>query len=143
MPIRSITRQGVEWTVWNVVPSLDSRVHVPFQEGNANGWLCLQSASEKRRIVPAPQGWEDWSDEELLRRLEGAMVVQAAPHLVREDIIEAPATASAELRERVEGTISRARDLGERVRRAMDSAGAPPGGGLDWRERGPEPGDDR
>lgn len=140
MPIRSITHGGVEWTIWNVVPSLDSRVHVPLHEGNDRGWLCLQSADEKRRIVPAPDGWEEWTEAELARQLELAVVVQMPPKLPRAHEEDALSVAAGELRERVAGSIQRARDLGERVRQAMDAAGSSEG---DWRERGPDQEDDR
>jgi hypothetical protein len=57
---------GVEWRVWEVFPttantlsvaeanSLRSLSTTPF----ANGWLCFESRSEKRRLAPIPVGWE-------------------------------------------------------------------------------------
>ena len=58
---------GTEWRVWQVLPSpLDAQQEAadfttrmslngtPF----ANGWLCFESAAEKRRLAPIPEGWE-------------------------------------------------------------------------------------
>ncbi len=58
---------GTEWRVWQVLPALldaqrdtaDSMKRMslngtPF----ANGWLCFESSSEKRRLAPIPEGWE-------------------------------------------------------------------------------------
>ena len=57
---------GVEWRVWEVIPSkagvetsarTQSRTSLsstPY----ANGWLCFESGSEKRRLAPIPPGWE-------------------------------------------------------------------------------------
>jgi len=57
---------GVEWRVWSVLPSsnvaamgADSRSAAslkgtPF----ADGWLCFESDTEKRRLTPIPSSWE-------------------------------------------------------------------------------------
>lgn len=56
---------GVEWRVWEVLPSstgraggdthsLPSLKETPF----ADGWLCFESQAEKRRLAPIPVGWE-------------------------------------------------------------------------------------
>jgi hypothetical protein len=58
---------GTEWRVWQILPApLDTQQPAadvmtrmslngtPF----ANGWLCFESASEKRRLAPIPEGWE-------------------------------------------------------------------------------------
>ena len=70
---------GTEWRVWQVLPSLleaqpdtgDVRTRMslrgtPF----ANGWLCFESADEKRRLAPIPEGWE-FLDTPVLERLCG------------------------------------------------------------------------
>ena len=63
---------GTEWRVWQVTPgSMTGRAMVDeMPEELRNGWLCFQSASEKRRLSPMPRAWENRSDEELdvLRR---------------------------------------------------------------------------
>jgi hypothetical protein len=57
---------GVEWRVWEVFPS-----RAPSEMGTgeltrsslkdtafAHGWLCFESATDKRRLAPIPRGWE-------------------------------------------------------------------------------------
>jgi hypothetical protein len=131
MPLRTLVHDGTEWTVWNVVPSLETRVHLPLAPATGAGWLCFQSATEKRRITPVPPGWEDWPDEELLERLQAAAVVAAAP----------PLSSVDSQHDQVGETMRRARDLGERVRRATQPEAIPNSDG--WRERGPDEDEDR
>lgn len=77
---------GLEWRVWDVLPTTavsDAAVaaltgslqHTAF----ANGWLCFESVSEKRRLAPIPQGWE-FNDPQLLEQLRQ----RATPVLDRE-----------------------------------------------------------
>ena len=56
----------------------DSRVSV--QPGLENGWLCFQSADERRRFAPIPADWIDFPDNVLRSLLEGATPVR----LIRE-----------------------------------------------------------
>ena len=68
---------GTEWRVWEVLPHVlngqpdasDTLTRMslngtPF----ANGWLCFESPSEKRRLAPIPTGWEGL-DPPLLEQL--------------------------------------------------------------------------
>jgi hypothetical protein len=78
MALRSFHSQdGTLWNVWNVVPTL---VHndrkVALSTGMTSGWLCFESGGVKRRIVPAPDGWEEWSDDELDSALATAQAVE-------------------------------------------------------------------
>ena len=75
---------GVEWRVWEVIPSraaigtsavTQSRTSLsstPY----ANGWLCFESDSEKRRLAPIPSGWELGSPGEISELLLQATPVQ-------------------------------------------------------------------
>ena len=60
---------GTEWQVWSVVPGEHSewpehaRKHLP--DAMAEGWLCFESAGEKRRLHPLPPGWDERGDDEL------------------------------------------------------------------------------
>ena len=50
----------------------------------SGGWLCFESATEKRRLVPVPPGWQCMSDrglEELCAR--ATAVAKSARHVVR------------------------------------------------------------
>lgn len=59
-------RKGVEWRVWEVFPSRspspkksDSLSESRLKDSAyANGWLCFESESEKRRLAPIPAGWD-------------------------------------------------------------------------------------
>lgn len=74
---------GVEWRVWEVVPSraaigtsavAQSRTSLsatPY----ANGWLCFESPVEKRRLAPIPAGWELGDPVDIAQLLEQATPV--------------------------------------------------------------------
>jgi hypothetical protein len=57
---------GVEWRVWEVIPSRAAIETSPRTKSRtslqstpyANGWLCFESTEEKRRLAPIPDGWE-------------------------------------------------------------------------------------
>jgi hypothetical protein len=57
---------GVDWRVWEVYPSrapkptsADSLSRSSLKETPyANGWLCFESTTVKRRLAPIPTGWE-------------------------------------------------------------------------------------
>lgn len=57
---------GVEWRVWEVIPSKAGIDTSPRTQSRtslsstpyANGWLCFESSIEKRRLAPIPEGWE-------------------------------------------------------------------------------------
>jgi len=67
---------GVEWRVWEVLPSRAGKaggadtlsqsrlMSTPF----ANGWLCFECASEKRRLAPIPPDWQ-WRETHALEQL--------------------------------------------------------------------------
>lgn len=78
MALRSFqSHDGTLWNVWDVVPTLvHNERKVSLSTGMTSGWLCFESGGVKRRIVPAPAGWEEWSDEELDSALATANVVE-------------------------------------------------------------------
>lgn len=68
------TASGEPWMVYEVrrAASNGGRREV-LPADFATGWLSFQSATEKRRLAPAPTGWEKLSDaalRELLARAE-------------------------------------------------------------------------
>jgi len=91
MPNRTFRdASGREWMVWDVVPHTtdrrdgadrqelagsndDGRVATrptsPLPRAYAEGWLCFEHGSEKRRFAPVPQRWMELSDRELTRLL--------------------------------------------------------------------------
>jgi hypothetical protein len=72
-----VSHDGTHWNVWNVVPTLvHNERKVSLSTGMTSGWLCFESQGIKRRIVPVPSGWEDWSDAELDSVLATAQAVE-------------------------------------------------------------------
>ena len=53
---------GREWQVWDVDPALGSGRLPGTLPG---GWLCFESADEKRRLHPVPGAWDACSPAEL------------------------------------------------------------------------------
>lgn len=71
--------KGVEWLVWDVYPSAgagDQRISDPgaaFPHRElADGWLCFESGSEKRRVAPIPKDWEELSPAQLEKLCQAA-----------------------------------------------------------------------
>lgn len=68
---------GVDWVVYEVQRREVSGQTVPdLPEALRNGWLCFESASEKRRLTPTPPGWESLPADELGRLLAHAALVK-------------------------------------------------------------------
>lgn len=71
-------KKGVEWLVWDVYPdprSAQARESDPgvFPHPElADGWLCFESRTEKRRIAPVPADWHEWPAERLESLCDGA-----------------------------------------------------------------------
>ena len=68
---------GVEWMVYEVLrpegaPSKGPELPEPLRKG----WLCFESASEKRRLTPWPADWRNLSANELGQLLDGAALVK-------------------------------------------------------------------
>jgi hypothetical protein len=70
-------RNGTDWLVWDVYPTAEGERMAdpgsvfPHREF-AEGWLCFESKTEKRRVTPVPIGWHDWSDDQLNDLCAGA-----------------------------------------------------------------------
>src|SRR5688572_31481747 len=82
MSHRSFTDEsGRKWDAWTVVPTKIERrqvsTPVPLERREvaeprvrlggamADGWLCFETANEKRRLAPFPASWERMTDGEL------------------------------------------------------------------------------
>jgi len=88
MPHRQfVDDDGAVWAVWDVRPlavaqNLDPRLAAPLRAGSgivpemnrvlAEGWLCFESAAEKRRLAPIPPDWDSCSCADLMRLCESA-----------------------------------------------------------------------
>lgn len=75
---RTVRWADTEWQVWDVRPTENGLVSDQFatRAGMPREWLCMESATEKRRIAPIPEHWEAWPDSELAARIAGAPVVE-------------------------------------------------------------------
>lgn len=81
MAVRSFNApDGTSWQAWTVIPGehaewpAHARRHLP--DTLAGGWLCFESAEEKRRLHPIPPGWENGNEGELWGFCEGANPVR-------------------------------------------------------------------
>lgn len=73
MTMRScIDRAGVRWEIFAVHPEAEGRKAQRMPEAFRSGWLCFQSANERRRLAPIPLGWQGWEEQELLGAMEDA-----------------------------------------------------------------------
>jgi hypothetical protein len=57
---------GTVWQVWEIPALRDEPVTLdPRDESLRQGWLCFESATEKRRLAPVPERWIDRSEQQL------------------------------------------------------------------------------
>lgn len=68
---------GVDWVVYEVQRKEGSPSAGPdLPEALRNGWLCFESATEKRRLTPTPAGWQILPEERLGELLADAVLVK-------------------------------------------------------------------
>ena len=69
---------GVEWMVYAVNPvgANEWRSIESLPQSYRSGWLCFESATEKRRLTPLPPEWENLPLEQLSGLLGTAILVQ-------------------------------------------------------------------
>jgi hypothetical protein len=58
-----VDQSGQTWMVWRTDPTAGGVVAADFKDG----WLTFENANERRRLAPAPVGWEEMSLTELER----------------------------------------------------------------------------
>lgn len=78
MSVRDFTDdQGVTWRVWAVDPeAVQPRTRAEDYLGDyLGGWLCFESATERRRLAGYPADWGELDDERLTELLKRASVV--------------------------------------------------------------------
>ena len=74
MPERTFQdSSGTEWLVYDCAPRAD--LVRGFALDYQAGWLCFQSATEKRRLVKFPRDWENYSAKQLEELCEKAVIV--------------------------------------------------------------------
>jgi hypothetical protein len=78
MAVRDIVdEKGVKWRVWAVSRSSihPKTAAEDFLGDYGEGWLCFESASERRRLARFPQDWDRMADKDLCGLLTKAAVV--------------------------------------------------------------------
>lgn len=96
-------KRGVDWLVWDVYPSsrspLEPRISDPGaalpNRELAEGWLCFESSSEKRRVAPIPPGWELWDPDKLEKLCATAGYISRASREARGPDSDPPLDAEA------------------------------------------------
>lgn len=83
---------GATWSVWEVVPGRVSEFRSAFgshlPRDLADGWLCFDCGSEKRRLAPLPANWHERPDADLWFWCRAAVPVRAR---LAPDDVPAPA----------------------------------------------------
>jgi hypothetical protein len=74
-----VDERGVSWDAFAVLPTAEPRGLARLPEQYQHGWLCFESATEKRRLGPIPDEWRTVSDELLRRFRDAAQPVQHRP----------------------------------------------------------------
>jgi hypothetical protein len=67
---------GVAWRAWETRPGSGANVRPAL----AAGWVSFESADERRRLAPVPEGWDGLSDEDLLGWLASASPTARSDH---------------------------------------------------------------
>ncbi len=78
MAVRDIVDQkGIKWRVWAVQRSSihPKTAAEDFLGDYGEGWLCFESANERRRLARFPQDWDRMADKDLIGLLTKAAVV--------------------------------------------------------------------
>ena len=74
---------GTMWSVWEVIPGRVSEFRSSFgshlPRDLADGWLCFDCGTEKRRLAPLPQGWAERPEADLWFWCRAAVPVPARP----------------------------------------------------------------
>jgi hypothetical protein len=76
---RFVDERGVPWDAFAVLPANEPRGLARLPEQYQSGWLCFESATEKRRLGPIPAEWQTVNDEALRRFRDAAQPVQQRP----------------------------------------------------------------
>jgi hypothetical protein len=69
--------RGITWDVFAVYPAGPALPQAQLREAFQQGWLCFESAVEKRRLGPIPRKWESLTDRELEQLSRAAEVAQS------------------------------------------------------------------
>jgi hypothetical protein len=76
---RFVDERGVPWDAFAVLPTAEPRGLARLPEQYQHGWLCFESATEKRRLGPIPAEWQTVTEDALRRLRDAAQPVQQRP----------------------------------------------------------------
>jgi hypothetical protein len=119
-----VDADGTPWTVWDTHPEA---VRGLGAAGMREGWLTFESRLERRRLVPAPEGWGDAPDARILEWLASAAPVTVRTGRVFADGGESPPTAArlpgdprTQVSEDLQAVIERSRETLRNIKRSID-----------------------
>lgn len=69
-----VDTRGMRWDVFAVHPEARPSVHSQLKGTYSAGWLCFDSASEKRRLSPIPEEWQLLTNVQLAELAERAEI---------------------------------------------------------------------
>ena len=78
MAVRDVVDEsGLKWKVWSVATASfhPKTAAEDFLGDYAEGWLCFESAAQRRRLARFPKDWDDLSDEGIVTLLKKAEIV--------------------------------------------------------------------
>ncbi len=81
--------RGMRWDVYAVYPDAQMTTRTQLRGTYSQGWLCFDSASEKRRLSPIPRDWHKLTNEQLAElagraEVASSRATRAAPTSDRE-----------------------------------------------------------
>jgi hypothetical protein len=78
MAVRDVVdEKGTKWKVWSVETATfhPKTAAEDFLGDYADGWLCFEAATQRRRLALFPKDWGDLSDKGVLELLKKAEIV--------------------------------------------------------------------
>lgn len=80
-----VDARAIWWDVFAVYPEARPSQHSQLKGTFQQGWLCFDSGTEKRRLSPIPDGWQQLSDGQLEQLSERAQVASRKRGRPRKD----------------------------------------------------------
>jgi hypothetical protein len=78
MAVRDVVDEnGMKWKVWSVATASfhPKTAAEDFLGDYAEGWLCFEAATQRRRLAMFPKDWGELSDEGIVALLKKAEIV--------------------------------------------------------------------
>ena len=78
MAVRDVVDEnGMKWKVWSVATASfhPKTAAEDFLGDYADGWLCFEAATQRRRLAMFPKDWDQLPDEGIVALLKKAEIV--------------------------------------------------------------------